>query len=203
LLHRYPDTPKNRGKQWILAGRVSVHGVVIRKPHQLVADPGKALVLGDRHATTLECGTGWQIHPRVSLLYLDSALAIVNKGPGLISVPAPNADLSALSILADFLAGRLKAQDRSVAGKSLPASYRKLQPLPVHRLDQYTSGVFCMATSSAARHHLIEQLKAHTMRREYVAFVEGRSSTPKGTWRHWLQLSKDELRQQILSETQA
>jgi 23S rRNA pseudouridine1911/1915/1917 synthase len=36
-----------------------------------------------------------------------------------------------------------------------------------------------------------------------VAFVEGRSSTPKGTWRQWLQLSKDELRQHVLSPTQA
>ena len=53
-----------------------------------MTDPGAALELGDRHAATLACGTGWQIHPRVSLLYLDSALAIVNKGPGLISVPA-------------------------------------------------------------------------------------------------------------------
>jgi 23S rRNA-/tRNA-specific pseudouridylate synthase len=121
--------------------------------------------------------SGWQIHPRVSLLYLDSALAIVNKGPGLISVPAPNCDLSALSILADFLVGRLKARDRGVAGKSLPPAYRRLEPLPVHRLDQYTSGVFCMATNPAARHHLIEQFKAHTMKREYVAFVEGRPNT--------------------------
>src|SRR3989441_6832104 len=203
LLRKHPDTPKNRAKQWILAGRVSVNGVVIRKPHQTIADPGDTLELGDRHATTLDCGSGWQIHPRVSLLYLDSAFAIVNKGPGLISVPAPNCDLSALSILADFLVGKLKARDRNVAGRSLPPAYRRLQPLPVHRLDQYTSGVFCMATSPAARHHLIEQLKAHTMKREYVAFVEGRSRTPKGTWRQWLQLSKDELRQQILSETQA
>jgi 23S rRNA pseudouridine1911/1915/1917 synthase len=137
------------------------------------------------------------------LLYLDSAFAIVNKGPGLISVPAPNCNISALSILADFLVGKLKAKDRGAAGRSLPPVYRRLQPLPVHRLDQYTSGVFCIATSPAARHHLIEQLKAHTMKREYVAFVEGRSSTPKGTWRHWLQLSKDELRQQILPGTQA
>jgi 23S rRNA pseudouridine1911/1915/1917 synthase len=137
------------------------------------------------------------------LLYLDSALAVVNKGPGLISVPASNCDLSALSILADFLAGKLKAQDRGVAGKSLPPAYRRLQPLPVHRLDQYTSGVFCMATSPAARHHLIEQLKAHTMKREYVAFVEGRSSVPRGTWRQWLQLSRDELHQQVLSDSQA
>lgn len=203
LLAKYPDTPKNRGKQWILAGRVSVNGVAIRKPHQTMADPGDALALGDRHATTLDYGNGWQIHPRVSLLYLDSAIAIINKGPGLISVPAPNAELSALSILADFLTGDLKAKDRSCAGKSLPPFFRKLQPLPVHRLDQYTSGVFCIATNPTARHHLIEQLKAHTMGREYVAFVEGRAPTRSGTWRHWLKLSRDELRQQVVSHAQA
>jgi 23S rRNA pseudouridine1911/1915/1917 synthase len=203
LLQKHPHTPKTRAKQWILAGRVSVNGVVIRKPHQSIADPGGTLELRSRHATTLDCGSGWQIHPRVSLLYLDPALAIVNKGPGLISVPASDSDLSALSILADFLAGKLKARDRGVAGKSLPPAYRRLQLLPVHRLDQYTSGVFCMATNPAARHHLIEQLKAHTMKREYVAFVEGRASSPKGTWRQWLELSRDELRQQVLSETNA
>ena len=64
-------------------------------------------------------------------------------------------------------------------GGRLPPAYRRLQPLPVHRLDQYTSGVFCMATNPAARQHLIEQLKAHTMRREYVAYVEGRPTAPK------------------------
>jgi 23S rRNA pseudouridine1911/1915/1917 synthase len=161
------------------------------------------LVLLDRHATALDCGAGWQIHPRVALLYLDAALGIVNKGPGLISVPAPNADISALSILADFLAGRLKAQDRGVAGKSLPPAYRQLEPLPVHRLDQYTSGVFCIAMNPTARQQLIEQLKAHTMQREYVAFVQGRAKTPKGTWRQWLRPSDDELRQHIVSEVQA
>ena len=200
LLRKYPDTPKTRAKQWILAGRVSVNGVVIRKPHQTIPDPGDTLELLDRHATTLACGSGWQIHPRVSLLYLDHAFAIVNKGPGLISVPAPNCELSALSILADFLVGKLKARDRSVAGRSLPPAYRRLEPLPVHRLDQYTSGVFCIATSPAARHRLIEQLKARIMKREYVAFVEGKSGAPKGTWQNWLQLSRDEMRQHVLSD---
>jgi 23S rRNA pseudouridine1911/1915/1917 synthase len=203
LLRHHPDTPKSRAKQWIVAGRVSVRGVVIRKPHQLIADPGATLELGGCHATTLDCGSGWQIHPRVTLLYLDSALAIVNKAPGLISVPSRSGVLSALSILADFLAGRLKPRDRSVAGKSLPAVYRRLEPLPVHRLDQYTSGVFCMATNPAARHHLIEQVRAHSMRREYVAYVEGQPRTPQGTWRQWLQLSRDGLRQQVLSAAQA
>jgi 23S rRNA pseudouridine1911/1915/1917 synthase len=203
LLRQFPDTPKTRAKQWIAAGRVSVNGVIIRKPHQVIPDPGDTLELGGRRASTLDCGGGWQIHPRVSLLYLDTALAVVNKGPGLISVPAPNTDISALSILADFLAGKLRAQDRGVAGRSLPPAYRKLVPQPVHRLDQHTSGVFCIATSAAARHHLIEQLKAHTMKREYVAYVQGRSRSPKGTWREWLKLSEDELHQQVLSETHA
>jgi 23S rRNA pseudouridine1911/1915/1917 synthase len=204
LLRKYPDTPKTRAKQWIMAGRVSLAGTIIRKPHHLCADPGEALELGHRHATTLDCGSGWQIHPRVTLLHLDSALAIVNKGPGLLSVPGkPQDDLSALSILADFLVGKLKAQDRSVAGKTLPPSYRKLEPLPVHRLDQYTSGVFSLAMNPEARHHLIEQLKVHSMKREYVAFVEGRLREPKGTWRQWLQPGKNELRQQILTEAQS
>ena len=203
LLRKYPDTPRGRAKQWIVAGRVSVSGSVIRKPHQLLTDPGDALALDGCHATPLDCGSGWQIHPRVSLLYLDSSLAIVNKGAGIISVPASNCDVSALSILADFLAGRLKAQARGVAGKSLPPGYRKLQALPVHRLDRDTTGVFCIATNSAARGHLIEQLKAHTMRRQYVAFVEGRLDAPTGTWRQWLQLSRDELRQHVLASIKA
>jgi len=203
LLLRHPGTPKTRAKQWIAAGRVSVNGEIIRRPHHALRDPGDTLQLLDRHATALDLGAGWRIHPRVGLLYLDSAFAIVNKGPGLISVPADNCGLSALSILADFLHGKLKACERGAAGRSLPPAYRKLQPLPVHRLDQYTSGVFCIALNSTARGHLIEQLKAHTMKREYIAYVEGRPPTPKGTWRHWLELSADQLRQLVITPAKA
>ena len=200
---RHPDTPRSRVKQWILAGRVTVNGLIMRRPHQTIPDPGTALELHGRRLASLACDSGWQIHPRVALLYLDSALAIVNKGPGLISVPAPNGPPSALSILADFLTERLRAGRRGAAGKSLPPAYRGLRPLPVHRLDQYTSGLLCMATNPAARHHLIEQLNAHTMNREYEAFVEGRASVSSGVWRQWLRLSHDELRQQVISEPQA
>ena len=206
LLRKYPDTPKKRAKQWIAAGRVSVNGVIIRQPNQSIPDPQEKLELLDRHATVLDCGTaGWQIHPRVTLLYLDAALAVVNKGPGLISVPAEPGDLSALSILADFLAGKLLARDRGLPGhgRSLPPAYRRLEPLPVHRLDQYTSGVFCMAMNPSARQRLIDQLKVHTMQREYVAYVEGRSQQPEGTWRNWLKLRDDELRQFVISAAEA
>ena len=206
LLQKHPDTPKKRAKQWILAGRVSVKGVVIRQPNQAIPDPQDTLELLGRHATALDCGPGgWRIHPRVAVLFLDTALAVVNKGPGLISVPADNCDLSALSILADFLAGKLRAQNRGLPGhgRSLPPAYRLLEPLPVHRLDQYTSGVFCMGMNPAARQRLIDQLKLHTMKREYVAYVEGRPPQPKGTWRNWLKLSADQLRQFVIPDAEA
>jgi 23S rRNA pseudouridine1911/1915/1917 synthase len=199
LLQRYPDTPKTRAKQWIQAGRVRIGGVVRRKPQDLLDNPADTLELLGRESVTLDCGAGWQIHPRLELMFLDSAFAVVNKGAGLISVPAPNTDISALSILADFLAGKLKARERWQGGRSLPAAYRNLQPLPVHRLDQYTTGLFCMALNPTARSHLIDQLAAHTMRREYLAFVEGRAPQSKGTWRHWLQLDDDQLRQRVVA----
>jgi 23S rRNA pseudouridine1911/1915/1917 synthase len=204
LLKKYPDTPRKRAKQWILAGRVSINSVVIRQPNTMIPNPSDTIELLDRNATALDCGPdGWQIHPRVAILHLDAALAVVNKGAGLLSLPARSDDLSALSILADFLSGKLRARHRGAAGRSLPPACRRLEPLPVHRLDQYTSGVFCMAMDPAARQRLIDQLKIHRMKREYVAYVEGRPPQPKGTWRNWLKLSADELRQVVVSDAAA
>lgn len=189
VLQRYRDTPKKRAKQWIQAGRITVNGQIIRQPHHRLPDPGPALELRSRQAVTLD---GWRIHPRVQILHLDTAVAAVNKGSGLLSVSARPDELSAQSILADFLTGKLRSRH------AVPPAYRRLSPLPVHRLDQYTSGVFCLAMNPLARTHLIAQLKAHTMQREYVAYVEGRPTPPKGTWRNWLKLSPDELRQFVV-----
>jgi 23S rRNA pseudouridine1911/1915/1917 synthase len=192
VLHKYPDTPKKRAKEWIQAGRVSVNGVTIRQPHHRLFDPGAALAVSGRQAVTLDCGRdGWAIHPRVTLLYLDTALAVVNKGSGLLAVSATPEDLSAQSILKDWLAGKFR-------GRQAPPTYRQLQPLPVHRLDLYTTGVFCLALNPAARAALIEQLQSRVMQREYVAYADGRAKTPAGTWRDWLKLDTDGLSQTVV-----
>ena len=202
VLLKYPNTPRTRAKQWILAGRVSVGGAMIRRPHELLPDPGETLELLTPQSASLELGRGRQIHPLVALLHLDSALAIVNKGPGLLSVPASNQRMSALTLLGDFLAGRLKPQDRSAAHR-VPSNYARLEPLRVHRLDQYTSGLLCFAMNPTARENLIEQVRTHSMSRVYIAFVEGKPPKPKGVWRHWLRLSSNQMRQEVVSRPQA
>jgi len=190
LLEKHPDTPRARAKEWIAAGRVSVDGVVIRQPHKPIPAPGDSLKLLDRQAATLDCGpTGLPIHEHLLLVHLDSSLAVVNKAAGLLSVPAPTGELSALDILTAKL-------------RTLPPVYRRLEPFVVHRIDYYTSGLFCMALNPTARANLIEQVRAHTMRREYIAFVEGRPRQPKGTWRNWLKLNADETQQTIVASAE-
>ena len=196
VLAKFPDTPRKRAKEWILAGRFSIAGTVLRKPNQLVPDSAGPLELQGRRLGTLALDEEWRIHPRLSLIYLDTSLAIVNKGAGLLSVPAPITDVSALSILTDFLAGKLRGLER----RHLPAAFRQLEPLPVHRLDQFTTGVLCLALNPSARAALIEQFAAHTASRQYVAFVDGRPKTPQGTWRHWLRFDDETLRQHVAAQ---
>ena len=196
VLEKFPDTPRKRAKEWILAGRFSIAGTVLRKPNQLVTEQAGTLELQGRRLGTLALDEEWRIHPRLSLIYLDASLAIVNKGAGLLSVPAPITDVSALSILTDFLAGKLRGLER----RHLPAAFRQLEPLPVHRLDQFTTGVLCLALNPSARAALIEQFAAHTASRQYVAFVDGRPKTPQGTWRHWLRFDDETLRQHVAAQ---
>lgn len=201
VLEKFPDTPRKRAKEWILAGRFSIAGTVVRKPNQLVSNSAGPLELQGRRLTALTLDEEWRIHPRLSLVYIDAALAIVNKGAGLLSVPAPITDLSALSILTDFLGGKLRGLGQRTAERRLPAALRLLKPLPVHRLDQFTTGVLCLALNPAARAVLIEQFSAHTASRQYVAFVDGRPKTPSGTWRHWLRFDDEALRQHVSAQS--
>ncbi|MSR64153.1 MAG: RluA family pseudouridine synthase [Verrucomicrobiae bacterium] len=196
VLARFPDTPKTRVKQWIQAGRVTVDGKIVRKANEPMTDPGDKLDLLGRQASAFVCDPEWLIHVRLGVLYLDSSIAIVNKGAGMLSVPAPNQDICALSVLRDVLCGKLRPREQ----RPIPPAFRKLSPHVVHRIDQFTSGVFCMAMNPAARAHLIEQFHEHTIKREYVAYVDGKAKAPRGTWRHWLKLTEDEMRQFVVPE---
>jgi 23S rRNA pseudouridine1911/1915/1917 synthase len=199
LLTKFPDTPKKRAKQWILAGRVKVGGTIVRKANISLPDPGDKLELLGQHAAAVVYQPEFPLHPRLGLLHLDSSLAIVNKGPGLLSVPSPLIELSALTILGDVLRGKLRPRQRFF----LPPAFRNLRPLPVHRIDRDTSGLLCMALNAKARAGLIEQFSEHTITREYLAYVEGHPKKPRGVWRHWLRLTRDELRQQVVGEKDA
>ena len=188
LAAQYPDSPKKRLKEWFAHGRVTLDGKVLRRPQELMADPGKSLVMGTAQpsAQIFFKRMPTRIHAQVNLLYIDNSLAIVNKSPGLLSVPLPGRnDPSALSLLTKYLQGKGAAElDKNRVNRSV------LTPLPVHRLDQYTSGLLCFAMNDSAREMLIKQVRDHSFIREYLALGDGALAEKKGTWRSWFTLDR-------------
>ncbi|MFP4156322.1 MAG: RluA family pseudouridine synthase [Opitutales bacterium] len=212
LARDYPDSPKKRLKAWFARGRVRLDGELLSKPHLRLSDPGERLQMGEMppSARVLLKRMPTRIHAQVNLLYIDSALAIVNKGAGLLSVPPPpgnpaqrvsgnpvpgQSQPSALGILDAYL----RTQAGGASGKK-GSVHKHLSPLPVHRIDQYTSGLLCFAMNPQARQNLVDQVRSHRFIREYLALADGVPDPEKGTWRSWFKLDEEGMEQVVRGE---
>ena len=87
----------------------------------------------------------------VEIVYEDEALAVVNKPSGMLSAPGRTEHYSVATW----------AQER------WPGS------MIVHRLDMMTSGLLIVAKTAEAYHHLQDQFTARTVKKKYLALVEG------------------------------
>ncbi len=87
-------------------------------------------------------------------VYRDEHLVVVAKPPGILSVPAPG-----------------RRQDRTIIGELS----RMFGPvLPVHRLDEHTSGIMLVARTKPCQTRLKELFFRHDIERRYLALVRGR-----------------------------
>lgn len=180
-----PDSPRKRVKEWISSGRFYLDGKVVTQAGLRIPDPGDSLTMGQADVSVFSWVQRKRIHPKVTVLYMDASLAIVNKDAGLLSVPVEGqGGESALSVLEDYL-NNPKGEGTRRRMFGWPG---RVHPLPVHRLDQYTSGLLCLAMNAEARSGLIDQLRRHTLLREYIAYCDGRARAQSGTWRHTLKL---------------
>ena len=97
----------------------------------------------------------------VHVVYEDADVLIVDKPAGLVVHPAPGhwrgTLVNALLARGDHYGG--------IAGVARPGI--------VHRLDRDTSGLLVVARNDAAQASLMAQLKAHRVRKTYLALVQG------------------------------
>lgn len=189
-----PDSPRKRVKEWIAAGRFFLDGEVVTQAGMRIPDPGEALTMGAPDSATASWAHRKKIHPKVTVVYLDASFAVVDKAAGILSVPMEGyKTLSALEVLAEYLNNDKGEPLR----KRLFGNRGKVRPLPVHRLDQYTSGLLCIAMNPDARQSLMEQLRKHELLREYVAYVDATCHEESGTWRHHLRLDSRQYQQNL------
>ena len=105
----------------------------------------------------------------LDIVYEDDDILIVNKPQGMVVHPA-NGHYSGT------LVNALMFQE-----DSLSSINGVIRPGIVHRIDKDTSGLICVAKNDNSHHFLAEQLKDHTMAREYVALVRGVIKENNGT----------------------
>ncbi|MBR4726377.1 MAG: RluA family pseudouridine synthase [Clostridia bacterium] len=102
--------------------------------------------------------------------YEDDALLVVNKPRGMVVHPAPgNYSGTLVNALLWHCAGRLSSINGVV------------RPGIVHRIDKDTSGLLLVAKTDQAHIALSEQIRAHTLAREYRAVIHGHLKQAAGT----------------------
>ena len=105
----------------------------------------------------------------LDIVYEDKDILIINKPQGMVVHPShghwEHTLVNAVLAHCDDLSG--------INGV--------IRPGIVHRIDKDTSGLICVAKNDEAHNFLAEQLKDHTMNREYVAIVRGVIKENTGT----------------------
>ena len=105
----------------------------------------------------------------LNILYEDNDVIVVNKEQGMVVHPAPGNYNGTLVNALLFHC------------KDLSGINGIIRPGIVHRIDKDTSGILVVAKNDEAHNKLSEQLKNHSMKREYYALIEGRLKNDSGT----------------------
>jgi 23S rRNA pseudouridine1911/1915/1917 synthase len=121
----------------------------------------------------------------LEIVYEDADLLVVNKPPGLLTVPLGGRDDRSL---ADLVASHVQTQG-------------KRPPRVVHRIDRDTSGLVVFAKTGKAFADLKGQFERREPERRYLAVVHGEPTPPRGAWRDWLTWDRDELIQRVAHDS--
>lgn len=105
----------------------------------------------------------------LDILYEDNDVIVINKPQGMVVHPAPG---NYTKTLVNALLYHCK---------DLSTINGVIRPGIVHRIDKDTTGVLVVAKNDESHNFLSKQLQTHSMKREYIALVEGRLKEDKGT----------------------
>jgi len=138
----------------VRAGRVDAGGTTLHEPGADVPPDARLSLHPDRPARR-------RVRARLTVLHEDTDLLIVDKPAGLLTVPTEAREKDTLWSRALYYLQH-RHGGRPYAGI-------------VHRLDKDTSGALVFARSRACLHFLQARFREHSIDREYVALVAGKT----------------------------
>jgi 23S rRNA pseudouridine1911/1915/1917 synthase len=152
-----PGWSRVRVQEWISANRVFVNGKVRKESYRVKV--GENIEIDVPELEELDVLA--EDIP-LEICYEDSDVLVLNKPRGMVVHPAPG---HASGTLVNALLFHCKEDLSGIGGVARPGI--------VHRIDKDTSGLLMIAKNDLAHHSLVEQLKEHSITREYLAIVHG------------------------------
>jgi len=152
-VYLFPQFSRARIQEWIKNGQITLAGRVVKPNTKVVG--GEVVHL----EVELQETGDWQAQElALECVYEDEDLLVINKPADLVVHPAAgNADGTLLNGLLHYLP-ELRTMPRAGI---------------VHRLDKDTTGLMVVAKNLGAQNHLVQQLQARTVSRQYVGVVMG------------------------------
>lgn len=158
------DITRSRAAEIISGGFVKVNEKCQQKNYKLKT--------GDLVAVSIEEPKPYEAVPQnipLDIVYEDDDLLVVNKPKGMVVHPAAGN-------YEDTLVNALMYH----CGDSLSGINGVMRPGILHRIDKNTSGLLLVAKNDNAHIKLSEQIKAHSLTREYEAVVYGNIKDDEG-----------------------
>lgn len=147
------ETSWGKARSWIETGKVSVDGKVVLDTRAPVA-AGATIAL-NMNSPRPGARTETPALERERIVYLDTQLVVVDKPPGISTVP-------------------FEKDERGTLIDRVCAQIRQPRLEVVHRIDKETSGLLVFARTKDAAKGLANQFRFHTVHRRYLALVHGR-----------------------------
>jgi len=149
---------RTRIQELIRDGGVQVAGeTVLRPSHPMELDQAIEV----RHVDRSCIRRGSEEGLALTVLHEDAGLIVIEKPAGMVAHPSTT------------VRGGTVAEHAAERFGDLPSLQGEERPGIVHRLDAETSGVMVLARTEAVATSLIEQFRERTVKKTYLALVEG------------------------------
>jgi 23S rRNA pseudouridine1911/1915/1917 synthase len=159
------DSSRNAIQKLIENGKVLVNGAVVNKKYKVSTDDEIKMLPSELKPLDAE-----PENIPLDIVYEDEHLLVVNKPRGMVVHPAPG---NYSGTLVNALLYHCKDSLSGINGI--------LRPGIVHRIDKDTSGLLIVAKTDKAHIGLAQQIKEHSLVREYEGVVFGKIKQDSGT----------------------
>jgi len=133
------------------------------------------LLLPGQQITVLHKAPVLSAKPNIPIIYEDDDMIVIDKPVGILSISTDKEHTNtAYYIMNEYMKSRAKSGRIFI----------------VHRLDRETSGVMLLAKNERTKYALQERWDELTLRRGYIAVVEGNVSPSEGKITSWLKQTK-------------